>query len=102
MTVHEIAPDLVGPVLRSSPLTQAARAAILELNPLVEFRDHGSYLRVLAKGRCRLTRQALEKHAGTALTFPSDLESIMASFKGQLSISEDEAVWESFSVRGRS
>jgi hypothetical protein len=88
--------ERVGPVLRSGPLTQAARAAILELNPLAEFHDHGSYVRVLVPDRCRLTRQLLEKHAGAQLSFPSDLESIMASFKGRLSIDADEARWESF------
>jgi len=98
----ETTPDLVGPVLRRCPLTQAAQAAILELNPLARFRDHGSYLRVLVPGQCRLTRQALERHAGAELSFPGDLESIMASFKGRLSIDEDEARWEAFSARGGS
>ena len=94
--------DWVGPVLVSGPLTQAARAALLELNPRAEFRDHGSYVRVLAPEPCRLTRQALERHAGTPLSFPGDLESIMTSFKGRLSLSADEARWESFSVRSGS
>jgi toluene monooxygenase system protein D len=93
--------DWVGPVLRSGPLAQAARAAIHELNPLAEFYDQGSYLRVLAPERCRLTRQALEKHAGTSLSFPGDLESILTSFKGRFSITEDEARWEAFGEAGR-
>jgi hypothetical protein len=95
------APELVGPVLRAGPLALAARAAIEEQNPEARFSDHGSYLRVLVPERCRLRRETLEKHAGTALTFPSDLESIMASFKGRFTVSEDEAVWEAFAAQGR-
>src|SRR5688572_20826044 len=93
--------DLVGPVLRGGPLTLAARAAIEEQNPGASFQDHGSYLRVLVPERCRLGRETLEKHAGTRLTFPSDLESIMASFKGRFTVSEDEAIWEAFAAQGR-
>jgi toluene monooxygenase system protein D len=96
----ESSADWVGPVLMSGPLTEAARAAIRELNPQAEFLDHGSYLRVLAPKECRLTRQALEKHAGTPLSFPSDLERILASFKGRFSVTEDEARWEAFGNRG--
>jgi hypothetical protein len=94
------APERVGPVLRAGPLTRAVQAAILELNPLAEFLDHGSYVRVLVPGACRLSRQLLEKHAGTAVSFPRDLESVMASFKGRLTLNEDEARWEAFGKRG--
>ena len=90
--------ELVGPVLRSGPLTTAAQAAILELNPRAEFRDHGSYVRVLVPDLCRLNRQLLERNAGRPISFPGDLESIMASFKGRLSIDADEARWESFAA----
>lgn len=87
-------PDRVGPVLQTGPLAEAARAAIRELNPQAEFVDRGSYVRVLVPGRCILTRAVLERHAGQRLSFPSDIECIMTSFKGRFSIDEDEACWE--------
>jgi hypothetical protein len=96
----ELPPTSVGPVLRSGPLTQAALAAILELNPAAHFDDRGSYVRVLVVGVCRLKRETLEKHAGMPLAFPGDLEGIMASFKGRLSLNEDEARWEAFEAKG--
>ena len=42
---------------------------------------------------CTVTRQAIEKHAGEPFVFPSDLEMIMPSFKGRLSLTEDVAEW---------
>jgi hypothetical protein len=92
--------ERVGPVLRQSPLTGAATAALRELNPSAEFCDRGSYVRVLAPEPCRLTRDAFERHAGKPLTFPGDLEAIMPSFSGRLSLNADEAVWEAFGPRG--
>ena len=100
MSEPRTAPERVGPVLRPGPLTKAVQAAILELNPLAEFIDHGSYVRVLVPGACVLSRELLAQHAGAPVSFPSDLESVMASFKGRLSLNEDEARWESFSGRG--
>jgi hypothetical protein len=36
---------------------------------------------------------AIEKHAGEPFLFPSDLETIMPSFKGRLALTEEIAVW---------
>jgi toluene monooxygenase system protein D len=86
--------DWVGPVLQKGRTTDAVVAAIRELNQGVEIIDRGAYFRVLVLGRCRVTRQAIERHAGETFQLPSDLEMIMSSFKGTLEISEDEAIWQ--------
>lgn len=86
--------DWVGPVLQVGPVADAVIAAIRELNAGVEIVDRGSYRRVLCAGRCRVTREALERHRGGAFRLPVDLESVMPSFKGRLSMSEEEASWD--------
>ena len=55
--------------------------------------DRGAYLRVLVKDRCRLTRAAVERHLGESFSLPGDLEEVMVSFTGTLSISPEEAFW---------
>jgi hypothetical protein len=86
--------DWVGPVLQAGPVADSVIAAIRELNVGVEVVDRGSYLRVLCAGRCRVTRAALERHRGSAFRLPVDLESVMSSFKGRLSMSEEEVCWD--------
>jgi hypothetical protein len=86
--------DWVGPVLLAGPAADAVVAAIRELNPGAEILDRGAYLRVLCAGRCRVTRGVLERHNGGAFRLPVDLESVMSSFKGRLSMSEEEACWD--------
>jgi hypothetical protein len=83
----------VGPVLAKSRRADAVVAAIRELNEKTEIIDRGAYLRVQVPVRCTVTRQAIEKHAGEPFDFPSDLEMIMPSFKGRLSLTEDVAEW---------
>lgn len=86
--------DWVGPVLLAGPAADSVVAAIRELNAGVEVVDRGSYLRVLCPRRCRVTRTALERHRGAPFRLPMDLESVMSSFKGRLSMSEEEACWD--------
>jgi len=86
--------DWVGPVLQAGPVAATVIAAIRELNPVVEIIDRGAYLRVMCEGRCRVTRAALERHRGGAFRLPVDLEAVMSSFKGRLSMSEEEACWD--------
>jgi hypothetical protein len=81
-------------VLQAGPIADALIGAIRELNAEVEIVDRGSYLRVLCARRCRVTREVVERHRGAAFRLPLDLESVMPSFKGRLSISEDEASWD--------
>lgn len=83
----------VGPVVLASESGRALVAAILEQNEEVEVQDRGSYLRVLARGRCEVTRQAVERILGRPFRLPSDLELVMASFSGSFSVTEDQAAW---------
>lgn len=86
--------DWVGPVLQAGPVSEALIAAIRELNTEVEVIDRGAYLRVLAPGPCRVGRAAVERHRGAPFHFPGDLELVMSSFKGRLTLSEEEASWD--------
>jgi len=86
--------DWVGPVLQPGPVTDAVIAAIRESNPSVELVDRGGYVRVLSPRRCSVTRALIERHAGQPFRLPSDLENIMSSFKGRLTLSEEEVCWD--------
>jgi hypothetical protein len=86
--------DWVGPVLQCGALADAVISAIKACNATVELLDRGAYVRVLAPGRCVVTRAAIEAVAARPFRLPGELESIMSSFKGRLRIDEDEAVWE--------
>jgi hypothetical protein len=83
----------VGPVLQATVAAEAVIAAIKELNDGVEVAHRGSYLRVLCPERCSVTRRAIEAHMGQPFRLPGDLERIMPSFTGRLSMSEDEVSW---------
>ena len=97
-TDDEATRDWVGPVLQKGGATDAVVAAIQEQNDSVRIVDRGAYVRVLSYQRCRVTRQAIERHAGEPFHLPSDLELIMSSFKGTFDVSDDEATWK-FSAR---
>jgi toluene monooxygenase system protein D len=87
-------PDLrVGPVLESGETSSAIVAAIRELNPSAEVQDRGSYLRVLAVKRCVVTRAAIERALGRPFRLPDDLEPLMPSFKGALTMTEEQVTW---------
>lgn len=83
----------VGPVLQAGVAGEAVIAAIRDLNRGVHITERGSYVRVLVPGRCTVTRRAIEAHAGRPFRLPRDLEQIMPSFKGRLSIGEEEVCW---------
>jgi hypothetical protein len=84
----------VGPVLVDGDVSRAVIAAIRELNDDVSVQDRGAYLRVEVPCRCIVTRAAIERATGRPFQLPGDLERIMPSFKGKLSIAEDSATWE--------
>jgi nitrite reductase/ring-hydroxylating ferredoxin subunit len=86
-------PSPVGPVLRAGATADALVAAIRELNDGVAVLDRGSYRRVTVPGRCRLTREAIERHIGRSFRLPADLEIVMPSFEGRLTIDEGSATW---------
>jgi toluene monooxygenase system protein D len=86
--------DRVGPVLQHGETARAIIAAIRESNAGVEVLDRGAYLRVLVPGRCVMPRVAVEQSLGRPFVMPGDLEAVMPSFRGNLSLGDDEAVWE--------
>jgi hypothetical protein len=86
---------LVGPVLTAGEAASVVVAAIRTLNRDVIVRDQGAYLRVLVPHRCIVTRRAIEHELQRAFRLPGDLEQIMPSFKGMLSVSSEQAIWSS-------
>jgi toluene monooxygenase system ferredoxin subunit len=91
--------DDVGPVLQAVPLGTAIVEALRALNPDARVVDRGAYLRVLCLRRCVLTRAAVEERTGAPFRLPGDLELVMSSFKGRLTVSDEEARWELSSPR---
>jgi toluene monooxygenase system protein D len=89
----ESARHAVGPVLQATPLGRAIVAAIESSNDDVDIQDEGAYLRVIAHGTCRVSRAAVEAEFGQPIQLPGDLEVIMSSFAGLVSMSENGAVW---------
>lgn len=92
-TAPRAATRRVGPVLQAGELGRAIALAIVEANPSAEVIDRGAYYRVLADGRCTLTRSAVERISGRAFLLPGDLERVMPAFSGYLSISPQAASW---------
>jgi toluene monooxygenase system protein D len=84
----------VGPVLLPSEVGLAILSAIRAMNLDVQVHDRGAYVRVLAQGRCVVTRQGIEAALGRPVRLPSDLELCMPSFKGRLRVDAERAVWE--------
>lgn len=85
--------ESVGPVLEAGEAARAVVEAIRELNPKAVVQDRGSYLRVLVPGRCIVTREAIERILGRPFQLPGDLEILMPSFKGALTMTEGQAAW---------
>jgi MmoB/DmpM family len=83
----------VGPVLETNDVGRAIIAAIRETHAGIEVHDRGAYLRVLVPGGCAVTRVAIERALGRPFTLPADLELVMPSFKGTISITDDEVAW---------
>lgn len=85
-----------GPVLLAGAAGAAVLAALREENQDVRVVDRGSYLRVSVAGGCRVSRAAVERHARRPFAFPAELEKVMPSFEGRLSLTADEATWAPF------
>lgn len=84
---------MVGPVLTSSSTTDAIVEAIQSENPDAVIEDYGSYRRVLVPHRCVVSKHAIESAIGRPFRFPGELEVVMSTFKGELSMTEEQAVW---------
>lgn len=85
--------DSVGPVLEASETGRLLAQAIVDLNPGASVEDRGAYLRILAPGRCLLTREAAEQALGRPFRLPLDLEPLMPAFKGLIQIDERRVEW---------
>jgi len=83
----------VGPVLLHEPVGEAVLQAIAAADPQAELIDRGAYVRVLTKGRCGVSRAAIEARLGREVLWPGDLEAVMPSWKGRLRITRDEVWW---------
>jgi toluene monooxygenase system protein D len=86
--------DRVGPVLEAGDVAQAIVEAIRSENADVVVEDRGAYLRVGVPKRCEVRRSAIEAQLGRAFRLPGDLERVMPSFKGRLTLSDDAVRWE--------
>lgn len=86
-------PHEVGPIVRADEIGRAVVEAIRATNPRVKVVDQGSYFRVTAPLRCRLTRDAVERILHAPFHLPGDLEAVMPSFKGRFRVTETEALW---------
>ena len=85
--------ERVGPVLITGSVGDAIVAAITGAHPDALVLTHGSYSRVLVPGRCVVSRADVEAQLGRRVTFPSDLEKVMPSFKGAFTVTEETAEW---------
>lgn len=85
--------DSVGPVLRKGALADAVLAAIRDAHPDVKLVDRGAYVRVLVPRRCVVTRNAIEQKLERPFRLPGELEALMPSFKGIVTIDEEQATW---------
>jgi hypothetical protein len=83
----------VGPVLRVGLLADVIVNVLRRTHPETRVVDRGSYLRVLAPARCELRRADVEQELGAAFVLPGDLEKVMPSFQGALSLTDERAVW---------
>lgn len=83
----------VGPVFQAGYLTNIVVSVIQATNQDVEILHRGSYVRVLVPNRCLLDRKEVESRTGDSFELPRDLEAIMPSFKGKLTMTQDQAIW---------
>lgn len=88
--------DDVGPVLDNDPLSEKIIVALKRDNPDLRVIEEAAYFRILSPQRCVLRRARAEEVLGQKFSLPTDLEKIMPSFKGKLSVSDEEMVWSRF------
>lgn len=94
MTIADADEDAVGPVLQPGEVARAIIDAMRVSNPSLTVVDRGGYLRVLARGRATLMRAEVERRVRAPFRLPADLEQVMPSFRGRLTIDEESATWE--------
>jgi toluene monooxygenase system protein D len=86
--------NAVGPILRTSDEVDLVVAAIEDDNPDTEIEviDHGSYVRIHASDRLRVTEASLKNHLGAGFEIRS-LEPMMAGFAGRITTTSDSVEW---------
>ena len=94
MSPDRVHPNEVGPVLLAGRVTDAIVAAIRRQNAGARVSLRGSYVRVSVPERCQVDGVVVEQILGERFHMIQDLERVMASFRGRLSLSEDAARWE--------
>ena len=84
----------VGPILRMCDEVELIAAAIEDDNPGREIAviDRGSYVRIHASDRLRVTAESLKRHLGDTFEIRS-LEAMMSSFSGRIHTSSDAVEW---------
>jgi toluene monooxygenase system protein D len=85
---------IVGPVLVGGPTTRAVLAAIEELNGEATIVDRQGYVRVRVPVRCVVTRAAIEQHLGRPFEMRTELEPLLASFVGRMTLDPEQVTWE--------
>ena len=86
--------ERVGPVLEAGEVADAIVQAIRAQNADVSIEDRGAYLRVGVPRRCAVTSEEIGRHLGRPFHLPGDLELVMPSFKGRLSLTREAVLWE--------
>jgi toluene monooxygenase system protein D len=94
MLVDRSQPNEVGPVLLAGRVAEAVVAAIRKQNVGVRVSSRGSYVRVAVTGHCEVHGHVVEQILGERFRLVHDLERVMPSFRGRLSLSEDVASWD--------
>ena len=87
-------PNEVGPVLLAGRVADAIVAAIQKQNAGVRVSWRGSYIRVAVPDRCEVHSRVVEQILGERFKLLQDLERVMPSFRGRMTLSEDVASWE--------
>jgi toluene monooxygenase system ferredoxin subunit len=85
---------IVGPVLLRSAVSRAIAEAICAANPGARVESRGAYLRVSAPSPCVVSNRQVEAYLGTAFHLPGDLERSMPSYRGRLSMTDEEVRWD--------
>lgn len=94
MSLDRAQANEVGPVLLAGRVTDAIVAAIRKENAGARVSPRGSYVRVSVPDRCEVHGLLVAQLLGEPFRMIQDLERVMPSFRGRLSLSEDAAVWE--------
>ena len=94
MNDSQVVDETVGPVLEKTKMGRILIEAISQINNEVQIIDQGSYVRVLTKRRCVLSKKLVEQLSLEPFYLPQDLEPLMPSFKGTFFVDENQATWQ--------